>query len=280
MQITVVNDFNHGPNGVNGFTQAEINSFVADETTAVNILQSTFTDNISLTIDVGFGSFNGAQLGNQGVSEGDVNEAAVFPLTYSQLRQDLLNFGQPRFFNAANLPAGNSINGVSNFWVGSSVGAAFGLFTNAVDGFVGIGTGFQAGAERVSAFLHEMGHALGRVPEIINGADSALDLVRFVSQGNRLFDGRTNPQQQGTVPAAYFSIDGGVTDLADWGQNSDPSDFRGPGSNPPSQLTPNDPFDEIVGDLGQLTTVDKKRSDSAAYFPSPTRRRPPAPPPT
>src|SRR5262249_44010931 len=150
-----------------------------------------------------------------------------------QLRNDLLTFGQPGFFNAADLPADNSINGISNFWVSSSVGACFGLFTNAVDGFVGIGTAFTPGAQRVSAFLHEMGHAMGRVPEniVVNNItyDSELDRWRFTSQGNRLFDGRTNPQQQGTVPAAYFSIDGGVTDLADWGQNSDSKRFSRPG---------------------------------------------------
>jgi hypothetical protein len=54
MQITVNNDFNNGPNG---FTQAQINSFLADEQTAINILDAAFTDNISVVYDVGFGSF-------------------------------------------------------------------------------------------------------------------------------------------------------------------------------------------------------------------------------
>jgi serralysin len=254
MQIQVNNDFTtDGP-----FTQAQINSFLQDEQTAINILDSTFTNNITVTFDVGFGSYpgNGQILNNQTISTGDANTAAGFFLSYSQLRNDLLTFGQPGFFNAANLPAGNSINGVSNFWVSSSVGAAFGLFTNAVDGFVGIGTGFTPGAQRVSAFLHEMGHAMGRVPENNGGASSELDLWRFVSQGNRLFNGTQSPSVQNPVPAAYFSLDGGATDLADWGRTSDPSDFRGLDSTPPSNLTPNDPFNENVGTLGQLTAAD------------------------
>src|SRR5215831_12791191 len=116
MQITVNNDFfTDGP-----FTQAQINSFLQDEQTAINILDATFTDNISVVYDVGFGSYRGQILGNQNISEADVNSNAVFFLTYSQLRQDLLTFGQPGFFNAANLPAGNSIDAVSNFWVSSS----------------------------------------------------------------------------------------------------------------------------------------------------------------
>ena len=54
MQITVINDFSNGPRP---FTQQEIDSFLQDEQTAVNILNSTFTNNISLTFNVGFGSF-------------------------------------------------------------------------------------------------------------------------------------------------------------------------------------------------------------------------------
>jgi hypothetical protein len=273
MQIQVVNDFN---NGGQNFSQAQINSFLADEQTAVNILDATFTNNISVTYDIGFGSFNGQTLQNQSFSVGNANTAAAFQLTYTQLRTDLLNFGQPNFFNAANLPAGNSINGVSNFWVSSSVGACFGLFTQQTDGFVGIGTNFTPGAQRVSAFLHEIGHAMGRVPENVGAGSSELDLWRFTSQGNRLFDGTTNPSVQNPVQAAYFSLDGGATDLADWGQTSDPSDFRGPGSNPPSNLTPNDPFDEIVGNLGQLTTRDIQCMEALGFTAAPPSN--PAPP--
>ena len=106
MQITVNNDFQHGGQV---FSQAQINSFLQDEQTAINIFDSTFTDNISVVFNVGFGSYQGVTLNNQTISEADVNSNAVFTLSYSQLRQDLLTFGQPGFFTAANLPAGNSI---------------------------------------------------------------------------------------------------------------------------------------------------------------------------
>jgi hypothetical protein len=256
MQITVNNDFNNGPNG---FTQAQINSFLADEQTAINILDAAFTDNISVVYDVGFGSFEGQVMPNQTISEANVNTNAVFFLTYSQLRQDLLTFGQPNFFNAANLPAGNSINGVTNFWVSSSVGAIFGLFTAQTDGFVGIGTGFTPGPQRVSAFLHEFGHAMGRVPEFIGGAASALDLWRFTNPGIRFFDGNFT-----TTTSAYFSLDGGVTKLANWGKTSDASDFLN------DNLTGNDPFNEFVGNFGNLTALDLLITEALGYqHPSP-----------
>ena len=247
MQITVNNDFQHGGQV---FTQGQINSFLQDEQTAINILDSTFTSNVSVVFDVGFGSYQGQTLQNQLISLADVNTNAAFLLTYSQLRTDLLTFGQPGFFNAANLPAGNSINGVSNFWVSSSVGALFGLFTPQTDGFVGIGSQFKPGPERVSAFLHEMGHAMGRVPENIffqgNTYFSALDLWRFTdANGTRLFDG-INPDHT----TSWFSLDGGPHFIAFWGENSDSADFLN------GQPFDNDPFNEFVGNLGHLTDAD------------------------
>jgi serralysin len=263
MQITVNNDFQHS--GTN-LTQADVISFLQDEQTAVNILNSTFTDNITVTFDVGFGSYRGGTMQDQSVSLADINSDAVFTLTYSQLRTDLLTFGQPGFFNAANLPAGNSLNGVTNFWISSSVGASFGLFTPKTDGFVGIGTGFIPGSQRVSAFLHEMGHAMGRVSEnlVFNGITyfSALDLVRFTAPGVRLFNGN-NPNNT----PAYFSLDGGTTKLADWGETSDVSDFLN------NALTGNDPFNEFVGTLGHLTNLDILVTEALGF-----KTVPPAPP--
>ena len=202
-------------------------------------------------------------MNNQNISEADVNSAAVFGLTYSQLRQDLLNLGQPGLFNAANLPAGNAINGISNFWVSSSVGALFGLFTPQTDGFVGIGTLFTPGPQRVSAFLHELGHAMGRVSEnlVINGVqyESELDLWRFVSPGVRFFNGNST-----NTTDAYFSLDGGATVLAHWGKTSDASDFLN------DNLTGNDPFNEFVGNFGNLTTLDLLITEALGYqHPSP-----------
>jgi hypothetical protein len=59
MQITLINDFNNGPGP---FTAQEIASFLQDEQTAVNMLNATFTNNISLTFNVGFGSIFGQNL--------------------------------------------------------------------------------------------------------------------------------------------------------------------------------------------------------------------------
>jgi hypothetical protein len=113
MQITVNNDFATG----GPFTQAQIDSFLQDEQTAVNILNATFTNNIALTFNVGFASIEGQKMAPTDGGLGNVNFDAAVLLPYSQLRADLLTFGQPSFFNAANLPDGVSLNGMSNFWI-------------------------------------------------------------------------------------------------------------------------------------------------------------------
>jgi hypothetical protein len=253
MQITVNNDFTTG----GPFTQAQIDSFVADETIAINILNATFTNNISLTFNVGFASINGTRMAPTDGGLGNVNFDAAVLLPYSQLRADLLTFGQPGFFNAANLPDGASINGMSNFWISPSAATAFGLPTpNAPpDGFIGINTTIAPGNIRIATILHEIGHAIGRHQGNIVSAEgvasvSALDLVRFISPANRLFDGSPN-----APTPAYFSIDGGVKKVTDRAAPNSPSDFRSS-----SNLTPNDPFNDVVDaggiELRKLTTAD------------------------
>jgi hypothetical protein len=271
MQITFINDFNNGPQPP--FTAQEIASFQQDELAAETMFESTFTDNISLTFNVGFGSYQGQNLDTipngmggffgQGTAVAAPNTLSAVDITYTNLRNALFTFGQPNFFTPTNLPAGNSINNITNFYITSSVAKAFGLAVPnpGADGFVGIGTNFTPGAQRVDAFLHEIGHAMGRYDvNLRQGANVAeFDLMRFLSpapSSNRLF-----LDALPSVPA-YFSLDGGVTPLADWGRASDPSDFLNP---PDSNRTPNDPFNEIVGTLGRLTPLDIQAMEALGF---------------
>jgi hypothetical protein len=81
-------------------------SFLADEQTAINILDAAFTDNITVTIKIGKGEYNGTTLTNQNISEGGINFG--YFLNYQTLRSDLLTYGEPGFFNSTNLPSGTS----------------------------------------------------------------------------------------------------------------------------------------------------------------------------
>ena len=103
----------------------------------------------------------------------------------------------------------------------------------------------------VGAALHELTHAMGREP----GA-GPFDLFRYTSPGNHLFTSGS------TAVPAYFSIDGGNTKLADFGQTSDASDFLTTGVQ-----GSNDPFDEFYNShtIQNLTSVDKELLDALGF---------------
>src|SRR5438477_9072 len=88
---------------------------------------------------------------------------------------------------------------------------------------------------------------MGRVP--YGPQPDIFDLFRFTGAGTRLFQGGA------TAPAAYFSVDGGNTKLADFGRTSDASDFLNSGVQGST-----DPFKEFYnGSTVQgLTTADRE----------------------
>ena len=222
--------------------------------TAANILDSTIQDNITVTIQVGYGDYFNNQITGLGTSAvgGDLYGGFV---SYTNLKAALASHEtstlDQTFVNS--LPTGTTVNGVSGFYVPSAVEKALGMISptaSAIDGAVGIGTSIPT-ADLVGVALHEFTHAFGREP----GAGT-FDLGRYTSAGNHLFSSGS------TAPAAYFSIDGGVTKLADYGQNSDPSDFLNSGVQGSI-----DPFNEFYsGATSQvLSTVDKQLLDSLGF---------------
>ncbi|WP_225129265.1 hypothetical protein [Bradyrhizobium sp. IC3123] len=106
----------------------------------------------------------------------------------------------------------------------------------------------------VGVALHELTHAMGRVP--YGPQPDVFGLYRFTSQGARLLTDNI------PASASYFSLDGGNTKIADYGQNSDPSDFLNSGVQGAT-----DPFNEYYssGTLQQLTAIDLKQLDTLGF---------------
>src|ERR1700693_3096325 len=229
-------------------------SFLNAMQTAANILDSTILNNITVTIQVGYNDFYNNEITGLGSSAEGGDLAGSF-VSYTSLRAALASHEtstlDQTFVNS--LPNTTSVNGVSGFYVPSAIEKALGMISptaSAIDGAVGIGSGIPT-SDLVGVALHELTHALGREP----GAGT-FDLTRYTSPGNHLFSSGS------TAPASYFSIDGGVTKLADYGQNSDPSDFLNSGVQ-----GANDPFNEFYsGSTSQvLSTVDKQLLDSLGF---------------
>ena len=223
-------------------------SFEAGIEAGVQILEQTILNKITVNIDVGYGEIGGNSLGRVTATPENISEGGPVTdaISYSNLRSDLALVATTNaaLTSVSALPNTSSLDGQSNFSIGTAEAKALGLLApndSSVDGEIGVSPIGFSGSELVGSALHEITHAMGRT----FGA-SALSLFRYTSPGNNDFTSN--------IPAApsYFSIDGGVTKLADFGETSDPSDFL---NSPASSLTPNDPFDETIAG-SELTPQD------------------------
>jgi hypothetical protein len=243
------------------YTTAALNapqSFRDGIQTAANIIQNALTDHITvnLTIDytgTGGGAFAGPNSGHY--------------YGYSNVRTLLINNASAGDHTFDALPAGSSIQGQSNVAVWAAQEKLYGLNgigandTTTDDGDGTFATDIAPNL-LVGVALHELTHAMGRIPFAAagGGADTAspdiFNLFRFTSPGTRFFDDNI------PTSASYFSIDGGNTKLADYGQTSDPSDFLNSGVQ-----GPNDPFNEFYGSgtLQTLTAIDLQQLDALGF---------------
>jgi len=237
--------------------QAAPASFRAGIEKAASILNATFSNPVTINIQIQYGE-NG--VGPTGANGGPSNGTLE---NYSTVRADLVA-AAPGDSNFAALPLAPTIQGQSSILVWNAQKKLFGLLPpdgTELDGTADFGTAIPQGA-LVGVALHELTHALGRV--FYGPLPDIFDLFRFTSPGVRLFTE--------SIPsvASYFSVNGGETKLADYGETSDPSDFLNP---PQSTLSQFDTFNEdYSSDTHQfLTSLDLIQMDVLGF----TQVRPP-----
>ncbi len=206
---------------------------------AVQYLDSLITNNITVNIQVGWGEVGGQSLATGDLGEGGANGVIM---SYTQLKADLLaNSNSAADATAyANLPTTDISNG-AGFFVSTAEEKAWGLLSatgTQVDGAVGFGTsitynynttgtGVAGEYSLLGIALHELTHALGRDSGLNAGSSLAvMDLFQYASPG---------VVQTQVGGASYFSINGGVTNLANFSTTSDLADW--------SNTVPNDSFD-------------------------------------
>ena len=215
---------------------------------AAAILSGAISDKITVNLNIDYSGTGG------GAAAGPDNGQYV---SYTTVRADLINDATPgdTTFNA--LPSGSTIQGQSSVAVWNAQLKLFGLLgandTTTDDGSATFATDINPNL-LVGVALHELTHAMGRVP--YGPQPDIFDLFRFTSPGTRLF------LNGATAPAAYFSVDGGTTKMADYGQTSDPSDFLNSGVQ-----GANDPFNEFYtgSTLQKLTAIDLKQLDALGF---------------
>jgi hypothetical protein len=226
--------------------------------TAMNMLSAAISDNITVNIKIDYSGTGG------GAAAGP--DAGLYE-TYSSVRNALVSNASAGDTTFNSLPNTTSIQGQSNVAVWNAQLKLFGLVspndTTTDDGSATFATDIDPN-RLVGVALHELTHALGRVP--YGSQPDIFDFYRFTSTGHRLFsDGST-------ASAAYFSLDGGATKIADYGETSDPSDFLNNGVQ-----GANDPFNEFYtsNTLQQLTAADLFQIDALGFHLAPPPDRAP-----
>src|SRR5207248_139793 len=186
----------------------------------VNAFDSLFTNNVTVNVQIGYGTF---PLDNSIVPAlGESEQNHVTAIGYTQVVQHLLNEAAP---GSGTLSASSPISGV--LLMGSAEEKALGLLgaSSSLDGWVGIASDAtlmqQTGGSwsfsptavpgpnqyyLVGVLEHEITEVMGRSSYLDEpGQYGVLDLYRFAAPG---------VHQTGTGNPAYFSLDGGTTNLA------------------------------------------------------------------
>ncbi|MGY3448596.1 NF038122 family metalloprotease [Bradyrhizobium sp. USDA 4353] len=191
-------------------------SFRAGVEQAAAILSSAITDKATVNLAIDFAGTGGGAGAN--VSNGVL-------ANYTQLRTDLQDHAAAGDTVFDNLPTTRAVQGHSQVFVANAQAKVLGLINpndaTTQDGFAVFNTDIP-NQSLVGVALHELSHALGRVPS--PGNLDIFDLFDFTKAGHNLINNNI-----AAGPPAYFSLDGGVTKIADYGQMSDPADFLNTG---------------------------------------------------
>ncbi|MBV9151683.1 MAG: calcium-binding protein [Alphaproteobacteria bacterium] len=188
----------------------------------VSLFESTFTNNVTVNIEIGYGNFPYDSSAVPALGESEQN--GLTWADYGRVRQALLNEGAP---GANTLSAAPPLSG--GLVIDSAEAKALGLSgaSSALDGWVGIASdtmlqqqangswSYSVAAtpggnqyDLVGVLEHEISEILGRTSYLdAPGEYGIMDLYRYASAGVR---------QTGTGGPAYFSTNGGVTNLGNW----------------------------------------------------------------
>ncbi len=187
-------------------------TFQAGIIKAAQMLCDALSNKVVLNINISYTGTGG------GAGAGPTNGTY---LPYSTVVANLKSHAASGDTTFNGLPSGTTIQGQSQVLVFEAQLKLWGLApSTATDGQAIFATDINPSLLPGVA-LHELTHAMGRVP--FGPSPDIFDLFRYTPQGTLLFSG--------SIPAAasYFSLDGGKTKLADYGRNSDPSDFLNTG---------------------------------------------------
>jgi len=218
---------------------------------AANVLDQDFPGNYTVNITYGWGTYDNQPNTALTTDSGDFSLGGSLgyeDISYATIKAWLTADAslKDQMTAVASLPANDaSLPGSNNaFFVSSAEEKAFGVYTgpsNAIDGSIGFNTEDSSNMSyvEIGAFC-ELMHALGWSTDYYEEEPTVLDLFRYSSPGQQ--------QWTGGQPA-YFSINGGVTNLANYSSSFDYTLF--------TNVAGNDPMNEYWSSVATgLTNLD------------------------
>lgn len=238
-------------------------SFRATLEQAASIIESMFSDNITINIDIEYNE-NGIGAGS---AEAGPNGGEY--VSYSTVYDYLTGTASPGDSTFDFLPAPGSSGAPTEVAVWDAQLKAMGLISatgSEIDGTADFSSSISSNL-LLGVALHELTHAMGRVPygEPDSSEPDIFDFDRFTSPGTILVNDSVPASAQ-----AYFSLNGGASAWGYYGIYSDPSDFLNTyaiNGDMASNLSAEDPFDQYYdGDtLQYLTPLDLEQMDMLGF---------------
>ena len=227
---------------------------------AASMLDAAIANPITVNIEIEYGEDDVDALTGVGITN-------VTGGDYSTVRADLIANAAPGdpTFNA--LPATSPFNGgVTLSYAEEQLFGMLPATGSTIDGVADFGTDISPD-EIVPAALDILTRVLGRNPASASGsagAGSLFDLFRFTGEGVRM--GYTPNPSNNQIPASYFSVDNGVTNLANYDRLGGYA-FQ----------TSGDPFSGTgPGEVQHLTNLDLEQLNALGFDTVLPRRRPPS----
>ncbi len=219
---------------------------------AAAVLEAAIYNPITVNIQIGYGEYDEGGSEYQSLtgdySLGGINN--VIGLSYTALTTALTSVASSladyAVLNA--LPNTMSLDGQSKFYISTALAKAFGALPadgTEIDGYAGFPTSFT-GSTLLGAGIVELTHALG----FLSAGGGPLSLVQYTSPGEHLL---TSTDTSSTP--AYLSLNGGVTNLANYNVGNDTTLFE----------NLSDAYNDPISGVSTLSGLDLDELDAIGY---------------
>lgn len=225
---------------------------------ALNFYQQNMTSTFALTIDFG------TQAANTGASSNKyVYNSIAYSSYYKALTANQNSANASAIASLGGASPTNPVNGASGIALTTTLAGMLGLAPQVTATFascgnlsgsacitinlsaLSAGNGGTPGVDLVSLVEHEFNEVLGTSSNLPGGSSatmpatpSAADLFRYSAAGVRSWstNSSTSAPCSNSTPNAYFSVDGGVTDLSNYNNCSNGGDYGDWANNPTIQV--------------------------------------------